>query len=232
MRTVLGTALVAGLTAGLFVSVVQLFQVTPLILEAETYETGAGHAAAAAGTSHDVDTAAAHSNGEQVWAPQNGLERTAYTVLANILTGFGFGLLLAGCLVLYGRPVDVRQGVLWGMAGFAAFALAPALGLPPEVPGSVAAEVDARQAWWLGTAVATAGGIAVLVFASNRIIKLLGLALILAPHVVGVPHPVGHEAGNVPPELAAQFVVASLFATALFWAVLGGVCGLMYRRLS
>ena len=41
------------------------------------------------------------------------------------------------------------------MAGFAAFVLAPALQMPPELPGAAAIDVTIRQAAWLGIAVAT-----------------------------------------------------------------------------
>ncbi|MEI2612914.1 MAG: CbtA family protein [Candidatus Promineifilaceae bacterium] len=40
-----------------------------------------------------------------------------------------------------------------------AFQLAPAFGLPPELPGMAAADLGARQVWWCGTALATGVGI-------------------------------------------------------------------------
>ena len=147
------------------------------------------------------------------------------------MTAIGFALLLGAGFALYGGPVDARRGALWGMAGFAAFVLAPAIGLAPELPGSVAAEVGARQVWWLGTAVATAGGIALIVFARAKWLKALGVVLIAVPHLIGAPRPDGHG-GAAPPELAAEFAVASLVIAAMFWAVLGTASGYFYRRLS
>ena len=42
------------------------------------------------------------------------------------------------------------------------------------------------------------------------------------PHFVGAPHP--HEFdSNVPAELAAQYVTASLVTAGLFWLLLGGL---------
>jgi len=35
----------------------------------------------------------------------------------------GYALLLVACFSLSGRAVDGRRGVLWGLAGFAAFSL-------------------------------------------------------------------------------------------------------------
>lgn len=40
------------------------------------------------------------------------------------------------------------DGRLARMAGFAAFTVAPALGLPPELPGMMAADLGPRQARW------------------------------------------------------------------------------------
>src|SRR6202030_4532419 len=71
--------------------------------------------------------------------------RPVFTWMATTLTSVGFALLLVGAYAVSGRAVDAREGLLWGIAGFAAFALAPAFGLPPELPGSVAADLVARR---------------------------------------------------------------------------------------
>jgi cobalt transporter subunit CbtA len=218
LRRVLWAALLAGLAAGCLVTVVQALKVTPLILAAETFEAAApaaehGHAAA--------------------WEPTEGLERTAYTLLANVLVGIGFGLLLSGAFALRlafgGRPVDAGSGVLWGLGGFAAFALAPALGLPPELPGSLAGDLAARQAWWAATALATAGGLSLLAFSRRLPWRLAGIALVALPHAIGAPA-APHLGGTAPPELAAAFAAASLATAALFWIVLGGVGGWLFSR--
>jgi cobalt transporter subunit CbtA len=121
--------------------------------------------------------------------------------------------------------------LLWGIAGFAAFALAPAFGLPPELPGSVAADLFPRQAWWIGTAVATAAAIGLMLFASASWAIPVGVALLIAPHVIGAPHPPA-GAGLVPAELAAAFAARSLGINAAFWALLGLATGALYARLG
>lgn len=214
---VLLAALAAGVAAGLAATALQAARVTPLIVEAETYE-----ASVPAGD-------AAHE--EAAWAPEGGLERHAYSLLANVLTGVGFGLLLVAGYALRGRPVDLRRGLLWGLAGFAVFTLAPALGLPPELPGSLAAELGERQLWWFATVACTGAGLAAVVFAGRLVWKLAGAGLILLPHVVGAPQPTG-LGGSAPPELSAEFAVASLVTAALFWAVLGAVSGHLFDRLE
>ena len=83
-----------------------------------------------------------------------------------------------------------------------------------------------------GTAGATAGGLALIVFARNRALRALGVVALLAPHLIGAPQPIAGEHGPVPAELASHFVVWTLATAALFWAVLGAACGDFYRRFA
>lgn len=200
-------SLIAGAAAGALATIVQALVLTPMILEAEHYESGAAHA---------------HAHGAEAG-------RFLFTALANLIVGVGFALLLNAAATLRGGALDARRGVLWGLAGFAAFSLAPALGLPPELPGAEAAELGSRQLWWLGAAAATAAGLALLVFGRGWALKAAGVAVIALPHLIGAPTP-EKLGGTAPPELAAHFAVASLAAAALFWAALGGVSGLLRQR--
>lgn len=230
------TALLAGGLAGLFASAVQTWKVVPLIHEAELYEQSAvahGHPGVAHEHANHYEAAnakPAESHDAAAWEPADGIERTLYTVAANLLTGIGFASLLVGTIALSGREPDGREGVLWGLAGFAAFSMAPAMGLPPELPGMVAGDLVARQAWWAATAAATAAGIAAMVFAKPPWAKAAAVALLVLPHAMGAPE--GGDGGAVPPELVARFVAASLAATGLFWLVLGGAVGGIYRRMK
>jgi cobalt transporter subunit CbtA len=220
MWRILVTALVAGGIAGLFFFAVQHAKLTPLILAAESYEGGA--------TGPDAESA---EHVPSAWEPSRGLERSAYTALADLIVGVGYALLLVGAFALRGAPVDVPRGIAWGAAAYAVFALAPALGLPPELPGGHAADLLARQEWWLGTAAATAGGAALLAFSRPMVLKAAGAVLLALPHLIGAPHP-REIGGPVPPELAAEFTAASLATNALFWLVLGALCGGIYARLG
>lgn len=228
LRRILLVAVIAGAAAGLVATALQAAKLWPLIAAAEQFEQPA-----AADHHHGAD-AAAHVHDDEAWEPQDGAQRMAFTALFNILAGFGFALLLNAGLVLRGAASagapDARTGVAWGLGGFVCFALAPALGLPPELPGMAAADLLDRQVWWLATALASAGGIALLAFARPLALKVLGLVVLAAPHLVGAPHPEG--AGTVPAELAAEFVTASLAAAAVFWVVLGGLSGWLHRRLA
>jgi cobalt transporter subunit CbtA len=253
-RRIFLSAIAAGLIAGVITSFVQEFTTTPIILEAEGYENGTKGEQTAVNESlrptfvHAVPEAHDHLNahsvpeahdhlfadeghGHSAWAPADGLERTFYTTLANVLTGIGFALILIAGFALRGEDVDGRKGVLWGIAGFAAFSLLPALGLPPEVPGSFAAELSARQGWWLFAAVASAAGIWLAVFGRANWLKVAGIVVVALPHLVGAPHPEA-VGGAAPPELAGHFVAASLVTAAVFWVALGWLSGSFYRRFA
>lgn len=238
LRRILTTALLAGFIGGLAISVVQHFTTTPIILHAEEYENrGApahGHSALQSGLSL-ASPALAHGPadaGEQdSWAPGDGLERTAYTLMANVITGVGFALVLVACFSLARRPVSGETGVLWGIAGFGVVSLAPALGLPPEVPGSMAAELVARQTWWFFCVAASAAGLWMMVFRRGTPWIAAGIALLALPHLVGAPQP-AQIGGSVPPELAGHFAAASLATAAIFWCILGWLSGRFWQRFS
>ena len=223
LQRILLTAVIAGLAAGLLLSAIQWIDAIPAIYEAESYESTAV-------SGHDHDPAAVHDHDGQAWAPDDGAERIGVTVLMNVLAAVGFALLLVAGFALRGG-VSAREGVLWGLAGFAAFSLAPSLGLPPELPGAAAAGLAERQAWWLMTAALTALGLAVIAFVRKPWLRPLGLVLIALPHIVGAPQPEQHG-GLAPVELADAFVIAVIVTSAAFWLVLGGVSGWLFRKLA
>jgi cobalt transporter subunit CbtA len=148
-----------------------------------------------------------------------------------VVTGVGFALALVGAMVLSNRRIDGRTGLAFGAAGFAAVALAPSLGLPPEMPGNATADLSDRQLWWAFAVAATAGGLAALLLARHVGLHLAGLLLLALPHIVGAPRPQAF-ASAAPAELAAQFAAASLVVSAVFWAVLGVAAGAVHARLS
>lgn len=225
IRRVLLSALAAGLLAGLLTSGLQALTTTPLILQAETFES------AAPAVPHDHGTAA-HDHDGDAWAPADGVERTLYTTVANVVGATGFALLLTAGFVLRGEGGGGRRGLLWGLAGFAAMTLSPSLGLPPEVPGSVAADLASRQLWWLSAVLTAAVGLWLLAFGRSTLWRVAGLAVLALPHVVGAPHPHGGEAGVAPPELAARFAATSIVVSAVTWALIGWLAGTFYERLG
>ncbi len=241
-RTIVLVAGLVGLLAGLSLTALQAFTTVPLILPAETFEGSGGHdhgADAAAGHDHATaateDTAAAAPAEpvaeEEGWGPQDGAERWFYTALANVLTGIGFALLIGAAAELKGGIRSWRQGVFWGIAGFAVFTLAPGLGLPPELPAMPAADLGDRQFWWILTVAATAAGIALLVFGRTVPLSLLAVALIVLPHMVGAPLPDSFES-PIPEALHHNFVVAVVITSLVFWVLIGGLTGLLRDRFD
>ncbi len=249
LKSIVLSAFGAGLLVGIVLTGVQWATTEPLILRGETYEQAAeappaaamtapaagvavpahdhgdhsdGHDAAAAGEGHHHDAGA--------WQPADGFERSAYTLLANLLMGVAVSAMLLGVMTLKGDPIDARRGVLWGLGGFFAVSLMPALGLAPELPGTAAAEITSRQLWWLGTAAASAVALGLIVFAQHYLLKLIGIMIAIVPHVIGAPPPPTLEAAY-PAALGAEFVVASLVASAILWSLAGLVSGWMHQRL-
>jgi cobalt transporter subunit CbtA len=238
-RRIFLVALIAGSTAGLLAAGIQHLKVVPLIAAAEVYEAAAPPAAhghdlhdSASPDHHHPAPAAAEAG--QAWEPAPGLERTAYTILADLLAGIGFALILNGAVAIArtrGHAIDAGRGLLWGIAGFAVFSFAPAAGLPPELPGMAAADLVARQQWWLITAAMTAAGLATIVFGRRPALWLAGLVILLIPHLVGAPISPGAKS-MVPATLAAEFVTASLATTLLFWLTLGSLSGWLHQRFD
>lgn len=230
---VLMTALAAGVVAGVFLFAAHMVKTTPLILHAEVYENAAPAETAHATTPATEDTApAAEAKAEpEEWGPDDGFERSAYTLLADLLAAIGFAFLLVGAITMSGRDIGWRSGLVWGLCGYAAFFVNPSFGLAPELPGMQAAELQARQIWWIGTAIATAGGLALIFFGQKRALTAIGALLIVLPHLIGAP---AHEIrpGGVPAELAAEFAIATSVITGLFWLLLGGMTGYFYKKFE
>ncbi|EBU7498180.1 cobalt transporter, partial [Salmonella enterica subsp. enterica serovar Typhi] len=147
------------------------------------------------------------------------------------LTGIGFALLLVVVSEFAGGIQGWRQGVLWGLAGYAVVVLAPGLGLPPELPAMPAGDLFARQVWWIGTALATGVGLWLIAFKATPALSILGLALIVVPHIIGAPQPADY-ASPIPEGLHHDYVVMVMVTTFLFWTLLGGAIGLLRTRFA
>ncbi|MGE0211235.1 MAG: CbtA family protein [Parvibaculaceae bacterium] len=228
---VLLAAVLAGIAAGLFMSAIQQWRVAPIIIEAEKYEKAepAHQHGAAEATTAETQAAATHEHAEEGWGPEDGFERTAYTIAANVVAGVAFALLAAAAAVLTGLPLTLGTGALWGLAGFAIFTLAPSAGLPPELPGMPAGDLFARQVWWWCTVAATAAGIGLLVMLESLALKALGVVIMAVPHLVGAPQPDTHET-TVPAGLANTFAANAIATSAVFWIVLGVLLGYLLTR--
>jgi cobalt transporter subunit CbtA len=231
-RQIFASALFAGLAAGLLAALLQLWLVVPLILEAETFE-GAPHSHdAATETTTEAtlgDDGHAHEAEGTFWdTPRRHLSTIAMTVV----TFTAFGLLLAAAMALAARSghrIDARRGLVWGLAGFVALHLAPGLGLPPELPGTISAELEIRQIWWIATVACSALALALFAFGRGPAALGGGVALLALPHLIGAPHADGYFS-IAPAELAAHYVATAYAVSAIGWVALGGVAGHFWTR--
>lgn len=216
-RQVFLAALIAGLCAGGVTWAVRQVTITPLILQAELHERAA-----------HKDTA--HARDDEGWHPRDGLERASYTLVTDLLAALAFALLLASVIQITGVEMGWWRGVAWGLGGFVVFSLAPAISLPPELPGMESAALPARQAWWAATVVLTAAGLLIARFARHPGWYIAAIAALALPHLIGAPLPASH--GHAPPmELIHRFAVATLVINAGFWMLLGAVTGVLHQRI-
>ncbi len=238
IQRMLAGGLIAGFAAGLLGALLHFAFVQELILLGEDYETGAlvhfagaGDAQEAAGHSHDQSAAdAAHDHSDD--GPKSAVSRNALTVLFTGLIYAGYGLILVAGFALaehFGRRIRAADGILWGVGGFVAFQLAPAMGLAPELPGTIAADLGARQVWWWGTVLATGTGLALLAYGRNLVAWLIAGALLAAPHVIGAPE-LDEFFGTAPPEVAGAFSARVLGVGLAVWAVMGWLAGRIWAK--
>jgi cobalt transporter subunit CbtA len=211
-------ALIAGLTSGAVLFVFQFFAIRPMIELAEVYEKQL------------IEAGKLPHEDPNEWQPSEGVERVGYTAISTLLLSVGYAAVLFGLANLLPLRVGTREGLMLGLAAFACFALAPAIGLPPKPPGVQGAELNAAQLWWASTAVATAIGLAVIFFARGRWTWWVVAALIIAaPHLIGAP-PVAPAMTENLHHLSVMFALMSVATQFVFWLVLGTVGGYYYGR--
>lgn len=218
-RRTIFSALIVGLMAGMVLSLFQVLSVNPIIFAAETFEIE---------SSHDHGS---HDHSAEAWSPEDGTERTGYTILANVSAGIGFAAVLLALMSQLQLQAITRltllKGLAWGVAGFTVFFVAPGIGLPPEIPGIEAKPVEHRQTWWLFTVILVALGLLVIAFAPLKF-KALGLVSLALPYLVTIPHHQGPafahpdaQAVETLTRLHQEFIVASGMSNLAFWLVLG-----------
>ena len=214
------SAVFAGAAAGLLTGLLQLVFVQPVLLHAELYEGGdLVHFGAEAVSAHPE-------------LPGFDLMRDGLSVIFTMLTYTGYALILIGAMSFAeerGTPITARWGILWGIAGFVAFHLAPGFTLAPEVPGVAAADVTARQIWWFATVAAAVVALWLIAFGRSPIMILIAAVLLAAPHLIGAPEP-DTFAGPVPTEIGALFAARAFGVGLAAWVMLGAFAAYFWQR--
>jgi len=228
IRKVVLSAIFAGILSGIFLSLIQNLQVNPIIVQAEQYEISADVSPHGYADTH-------HHHDATAWQPSDGSERTFYTYVSNIFAATGFALLLISFMSMKEQSITWLKGGAWGLAGFVTFFLAPSIGLPPEIPGTVSAALLDRQLWWLLAVIGTGSGIAVLVFAPG-VYKMLGLVLVIVPQIVGAPTTELLTFANNNPQavtelqdLSEKFYPATTLTNAIYWLFMGIISSLLVK---
>ena len=227
-RQIILTALWTGFLAGTLFTGIQSISTLPIIHDAEAYEGGT----LIDYTHHRKFTFSpvSHEDQADAWFPSNGAERLFFTFVANCVLATGFAFLLSA-VYLYINNLTLRKGFVAGIIGYLTFFVLPSLGLTPEVPGTLAASLASRQLWWIVTVGASALGFAVLFFTHDIRYRVLAILLILAPHIVGAPHP-EYDGGTAPISLFYSFVQASYISNGVFWLIIGMVSAALFRKFS
>lgn len=215
------SAVFAGAAAGLIAGLLQLYFVKPVLLHAELYESGVlFHFGPDKATT-------AHPDLPGLDAVRDGL-----SLIFSMLTFTGYGLILIAAMGIAeerGAQIDGRTGLIWGVAGFVAFHLAPGFSLAPEVPGVSTADITARQIWWFATALSAAVALWLIAFGGSFVAWGIAALLFLAPHVIGAPEPDVFQ-GPVPPEISALYAARSLGVGLAAWVLLGSLAGYFWQR--
>lgn len=232
-------ALLVGILSGLIVTIVQFWQVVPIIHSAEVFESQPSLEVQdfeLSEDAHDLE----HT---KAWTPKDGFERTAYTFLSNSVIAAAFAIImLVAMLIAYKNKdtirFDWRYGLGWGSAGYIIFFLAPALGFPPEIPlATTTVSLEMRQLWWLLAVVCTAAGLAGLIFGKAPW-RWVAPILLVVPHLLITPDS-STTFNNLPPvavteleQLAKQFIGATAIANAVLWLVLGLASAWAVQRIK
>jgi cobalt transporter subunit CbtA len=224
-------ALIAGMLAGVLLSGIQYFRLSPLIAAAEVFEKAEAGKAEEPCKETMPGMKMCPEDGSGMWEPAPGLERFGLASVASLIAGGGFALVLAGLSQLLGIPITRQNGWIWGLMGFLSVHVATSAGLAPELPGMPVADLLQRQVWWLGTIIATAT--AIYLFTQKQALWALplGVVLVALPHVIGAPQaPAGNT--DVAPALAAEFAANAIAAAAVFWIVMGALLGRLLPRFE
>ncbi|MDH3335781.1 MAG: CbtA family protein [Rhodospirillaceae bacterium] len=222
--------LIAGIAGGIIVSILQAILLAPLMDFAEFLEMGA----------RPEDYVA--PKGIFALALSNP-EMTLNTFAFDALGGVSFALIIGAAMVFQNRAISLKTGFIWGLFGWFAFSLAPALGQPPALPGSAYIDLEARQLWWWLCVASTSVGIVLLVFIGDWAgecgikagirngwwPKVVGAVLVLLPHILGAPESAQQDS-NIPAHLSRDFALYSLISTFVFWQTIGGALGFMLGR--
>lgn len=218
-RNLVLSAVIIAIIAGLFLSLYQYFVITPIILASEVYEI----------------IEPIKDNTVKIWSPEDGIERSSFSFVANFLLCFAYGLLLLSAMAIK-NSITLVQGIFWGLAAYLSIFIAPALGLAPEIPGMEAAHLEGRQTWWIFTVLSTIFALWLIAFKPITF-KAIGGLLLIVPHLIGAPQATHHGFVNTNPQavhaltaLWHDFILQTSLANALLWLIIGSLSAFLTAK--
>lgn len=224
-KNIFVSAVVCGAIAGVLATVMQMLLVTPLLLEAELFETGQSIHFIIDGS---PESPIKHVN---IWEDPY---RHLMTLCFNLVTFTGFGFILVAAIAFFqkrGFALNKAEGIVAGVSGFIIFQLAPSVGLPPELPGTISVAVGFKQTWWIITILSTTVGILLLFLGKYKTVSGAGIIFIIIPHLIGHPK-LETYFGVAPPELAAEFASRALAVSLITWIILGVISSQFWKYLE
>ena len=224
-KNIFVSAVVCGAIAGVLATVMQMLLVTPLLMEAELFETGQ--------SMHFITDGSPESPIKHVDIWEDPY-RHLMTLCFNLVTFTGFGFILIAAMAFFqkrGFTLSKAEGIVAGVSGFIVFQLAPSVGLPPELPGTIGVTVGLKQTWWIITILSTTVGILLLFLDKHKVVSGVGIILITIPHLIGHPK-LETYFGVAPPELAAEFASRALAVSLIAWIILGVISSQFWKYLE
>lgn len=224
-KNIFVSAVVCGAIAGVLATVMQMLLVTPLLMEAELFETGQ--------SMHFITDGSPESPIKHVDIWEDPY-RHLMTLCFNLVTFTGFGFILVAAMAFFqkrGFTLSKAEGIVAGVSGFIVFQLAPSVGLPPELPGTIGVTVGLKQTWWIITILSTTVGILLLFLDKHKVVSGVGIIFITIPHLIGHPK-LETYFGVAPPELAAEFASRALAVSLIAWIILGVISSQFWKYLE
>ena len=224
-KNIFVSAVVCGAIAGVLATVMQMLLVTPLLMEAELFETGQ--------SMHFITNGSPESPIKHVDIWEDPY-RHLMTLCFNLVTFTGFGFILVAAMAFFqkrGFTLSKAEGIVAGVSGFIVFQLAPSVGLPPELPGTIGVTVGLKQTWWIITILSTTVGILLLFLDKHKVVSGVGIIFVTIPHLIGHPK-LETYFGVAPPELAAEFASRALAVSLIAWIILGVISSQFWKYLE
>ena len=224
-KNIFVSAVVCGAIAGVLATAMQMLLVTPLLMEAELFETGQ--------SMHFITDGSPESPIKHVDIWEDPY-RHLMTLCFNLVTFTGFGFILVAAMAFFqkrGFTLSKAEGIVAGVSGFIVFQLAPSVGLPPELPGTIGVTVGLKQTWWIITILSTTVGILLLFLDKHKVVSGVGIIFVTIPHLIGHPK-LETYFGVAPPELAAEFASRALAVSLIAWIILGVISSQFWKYLE